>query len=217
MKRRSKVSARVVKAQRPKSAPPKRQNAPKDSSRGASRAAGEDGEIARLNRELNEAREQLTASSELLQIVSSSPGDLQPVFEAMLERAVRICDATFGNIYRWDGELLHLLAAYNTPPALAEFRRRSALRPALIRRMVETKRATHIVDVRADPEYAERRTPSTVAAVELGGGTIVSKRSDGEGKRIDRFVFPLSPGSSAFHRKADRLSHELRRPGRHCH
>jgi class 3 adenylate cyclase/putative methionine-R-sulfoxide reductase with GAF domain len=82
---------------------------------------------------------------------------------------VRICDATFGNIYRWDGELLHLLAAYNTPPALAEFRRRSALRPALIRRMVETKRATHIVDVRADPEYAERRTPSTVAAVELGG------------------------------------------------
>jgi GAF domain-containing protein len=169
MKRRSKVSARVVKAQRPKSAPPKRQNAPKDSSRGASRAAGEDGEIARLNRELNEAREQLTASSELLQIVSSSPGDLQPVFEAMLERAVRICDATFGNIYRWDGELLHLLAAYNTPPALAEFRRRSALRPALLRRMVETKRATHIVDVRADPEYAERRTPSTVAAVELGG------------------------------------------------
>ena len=139
------------------------------SSRRASHAAGEDGEIARLNRELNEAREQLTASSEVLQIVSSSPGDLQPVFEAMLERAVRICDATFGNIYRWDGELLHLLAAYNTPSALAEFRRRSALRPALIRRMVETKRATHIVDVRADPEYAERRTPSTVAAVELGG------------------------------------------------
>ena len=105
----------------------------------------------------------------MLEVISSSPGDLQPVFATMLENAVRICDATFGNIYRWDGEALHLLAAHNTPPALAEFHRRSALRPALVRRMVETKTATHVADVRTDPEYVERRTPSTVAAVELGG------------------------------------------------
>jgi two-component system, NtrC family, sensor kinase len=121
------------------------------------------------SRELTESLEQQTATSEVLQVISTSPGDLQPVFEAMLEKAVRICDATFGNIYRWDGELLHLLAAHNTPPALAEFRKRSPLRPTLIRRMVETKTATHVVDVRVDPEYVERRTPSTVAAVELGG------------------------------------------------
>ena len=87
----------------------------------------------------------------------------------MLEKAVSICDAKYGNIYRWDGEFLHLLAAHDTPPALAEFRRRSALRPSLIRRMVETKTAIHVIDVAADPEYLERRTPSTVAAVELGG------------------------------------------------
>ena len=91
-------------------------------------------------RELSESLEQQTATSEVLQVISSSPGDLEPVFRAMLEKAVRICDAKYGNIYRWDGEFLHLLAAHDTPPALAEFRRRSALRPSLIRRMVETKR-----------------------------------------------------------------------------
>jgi GAF domain-containing protein len=78
--------------------------------------------------ELTESLEQQTATSEVLRVISSSPGDLQLVFASMLENAVRICDATFGNIYRWDGEFLHLLAAHNTPPALAEFRRRSALR-----------------------------------------------------------------------------------------
>ena len=121
--------------------------------------------------DLTEALEQQTATSEVLQVISSSPGDLQPVFATMLENAVRICDAKFGNIYRWDGEFLHLLAAHNTPAALAEVRRRSAFRPSQtpIRRMVETKTPTHIVDLAVDPDYVERRTPSTVAAVELGG------------------------------------------------
>ena len=68
-------------------------------------------------RELTESLEQQTATSEVLQVISSSPGDLQPVFAAMLENAVRICDAKFGNIYRWDGDALHLVATHNTPPA----------------------------------------------------------------------------------------------------
>ena len=67
--------------------------------------------------------EQQTATSEVLQVISSSPGDLEPVFAAMLEKAVRICDAKFGNIYRWDGEAAHLVAAHNTPPAFAEYRK----------------------------------------------------------------------------------------------
>ena len=121
-------------------------------------------------RELSESLEQQTATSKVLQVISRSPGDLQPVFATMLENAVRICDAKFGNIYRWDGEFMHLLAAHDTPPALTEFRQRLARRPAaLVRRMVETKTAIHVIDVAADPEYLERRTPSFVAVVELGG------------------------------------------------
>src|SRR5208337_2804617 len=104
--------------------------------------------------DLTEALEQQTATSEVLQVISSSPGDLEPVFASMLENAVRICDATFGNIYRWDGEAIHLLAAHNTPPALAEARRHSPPRPTadyLIGRMVATKKLIHVADVAAEP------------------------------------------------------------------
>ena len=79
--------------------------------------------------DLTEALEQQTATSEVLQVISSSPGDLQPVFAAMLENAARICDANFGNIFRWDGDALHLVATHNTPPAFAEHRRRRAVSP----------------------------------------------------------------------------------------
>jgi hypothetical protein len=78
----------------------------------------------------------------VLQVISSSLGDLEPVFATMLENAVRICDAKFGNIYRWDGEDLHLLATHNTPPAFAEERRSSPhFRPGPkdpVRRMMMT-------------------------------------------------------------------------------
>ena len=84
---------------------------------------------AELTIELTQSLEQQTATSEVLQVISSSTGDLQPVFEAILEKAVRICDAKFGTINRWDGEALHLVATHNLPPALAEFRGRTPLRP----------------------------------------------------------------------------------------
>src|SRR5262249_31608726 len=87
------------------------------------------------------------------------------------EKAVRICDATFGNIYRWDGNALHLVAAHNTPPALAEARRRSPLHPAkeaLIGLMLETKTAIHL-DAATHENYLVRKDPGAVAAVELGG------------------------------------------------
>ena len=114
-------------------------------------------------RELTESLEQQTATSEVLQVISSSPGDLEPVFATMLEKAVRICDATFGNIYRWDGTALHLIATHNTPPAFAE-----ALRRSPSRRMMATKKFANIADAAASEAYAERH-PATVAAVELGG------------------------------------------------
>jgi GAF domain-containing protein len=115
--------------------------------------------------------EQQTATSEVLQVISSSPGDLEPVFTAMLENAVRICDATFGNIYRWDGNALHLVGTHNTPPAFAEARRRLPIRPDPRRplsRMLATKTTVHVPDLTAELMYAER-DPAMVLGVELGG------------------------------------------------
>ena len=130
-------------------------------------------ELRQRTTDLTESLEQQTATSEVLQVISSSPGDLQPVFATMLENAVRICDAKFGNIYRWDGDALRLVATHNTPPALAEARRRSPIRPRVSRtpsgRMLATKVAVHVADFAAEEGYTERRDPAFVAAVELGG------------------------------------------------
>ena len=122
--------------------------------------------------DLTEALEQQTATSEVLQVISSSPGDLEPVFATMLKNAVRICDATFGNIYRWDGEALHIVATHNTPTAFAEDRRRSPYRPypqSPIGRMVADKTVVHISDITAEEVYVAQHDPVAVSAVALGG------------------------------------------------
>ena len=129
-------------------------------------------ELRQRTTDLTEALEQQTATAEVLQVISSSPGDLQPVFAAMLENAVRICDAGFGNIHRWDGEAIHLVATHNTPPAFAEARRGSpnpANPKTSLGRMVTTKAVVHVVDAAKEPGYAEVRDAPSVAAVELGG------------------------------------------------
>jgi GAF domain-containing protein len=171
MKRRSKVRATAAKAQRPKSARLKRQSVPDDATRLASYAAREENEVARLNRELSEAREEQSAASEILEVISSSTGDLQPVFAMMLENAVRICDATFGNIYRFDGDALHLVATHNTPPAYAEERRRAPYRPypqSPIGRMVTDKTLAHVSDLTAEEVYIAQLDPVAVSAAALG-------------------------------------------------
>ena len=171
---RSKASGEPIKGRRRKTPEPKRRNAPKAVPRLNSSSTGDETEVARLTRELNEAREQQTATSEVLQVISSSPGDLQPVFATMLENAVRISDAKFGHIFRWDGEALHLVAAHNTPAAFAELRRRVPPRITTnldlpFGRLVATKELIHIADLAAEHSYVEQRDPGVVAAVELGG------------------------------------------------
>ena len=127
-------------------------------------------ELRQRTTDLSDSLEQQTATSEVLQVISNSPGDLEPVFAAMLEKAVRICDAKFGNVYRWDGETLKVVAMHNTPRAFAEFRRRTPYRPSsgYIGRMVATKKVVHIVDAAVGEPYTSRAS-ATVAAVELGG------------------------------------------------
>jgi GAF domain-containing protein len=129
-------------------------------------------ELRQRTSDLTEALEQQTATSEVLQVVSSSPGDLEPVFAAMLGNAARLCDAKFGNIFRWDSEALHLVATHNTPPAFAEARTRSPLRPNQanpIGYMLATQDTVHISDLSADARYTERTDPNVIMAVELGG------------------------------------------------
>jgi class 3 adenylate cyclase/GAF domain-containing protein len=129
-------------------------------------------ENTRLLNELRESLQEQTATSEVLQVISSSPGDLEPVFSAMLEKAARMCDAKFGNIYRWDGDALQLVATHNTPPAYAEHRRRSPFRADQdnsVARMITSKRVVHLLDAAANKTYATRSDPTVVAAVELGG------------------------------------------------
>ena len=171
MKRRSSVSGGPVEARRRKTAEGKLRSKPKGVDPLNSPATNQETEIARLSGQLNEALEQQTATSKVLQIISSSPGDLQPVFATMLENGVRICDATFGNVYLLEGDALKSAASLNTPAAFAEVRGRSSFRPGPknpIRRMVATKQLVHVADVAASEAYSER-DPVTVAAVELGG------------------------------------------------
>ena len=127
-------------------------------------------ELRQRTDDLSEALEQQTATSEVLSVISSSPGELEPVFETMLANAVRICEATFGNMYLRDGEVFRIAAAHNTPPPLLEHRRRVPLqRPtSAFGRMVRTKEVVHVADLLADPRYAERE-PEVVTGVELGG------------------------------------------------
>jgi transcriptional regulator with GAF, ATPase, and Fis domain len=83
-------------------------------------------ELRQRTTDLTEALEQQTATSEVLQVISSSPGDVQPVFGTMLEKAVRICDATFGNIYRWRENALHLASTHRWPTSRSNSRANSS-------------------------------------------------------------------------------------------
>ena len=167
MRLRRTMGRKPAKARPSKMAEPKRGNVSNAAHRTTPSVAELQDQVSALTRELAQAREQQTATSEVLRVISSSPGDLGPLFATMLENAVRVCDAAFGNIYRWDGDALNLAAAHNTPPAFAEARKRS---PGTITgRSATTKTVVHIADMAAEPDYVEQHDPRTVEAVELGG------------------------------------------------
>jgi signal transduction histidine kinase/CheY-like chemotaxis protein len=123
-----------------------------------------------LERRLAEALAQQTATSKVLQVISSSPGELGPVFQIMLENAVRTCDAKFGTLYLYAGDGFRAVAMHNAPPALAEARA-SVVHPrpdTSLWRAANEKRVAQIADVTTSQGYIER-DPFVVTAVALGG------------------------------------------------
>jgi GAF domain-containing protein len=157
MKRRSKAGGKTGKLRgRAASAPKRRRNAPKTALRRRSATTLET-EIARLRRDLREALEQQSSTSEVLQVISRSTFDLKPVLESLLERAVRLCDADRGLIYRQDGDVYRAAASYgHTAEWIETVVERNPIRTdrsSATGRAVLERRLVHIHDVLADPEY----------------------------------------------------------------
>src|SRR5499427_7962037 len=129
-------------------------------------------ELRQRTDDLSEALDQQTATSEVLRVISSSPGELEPVFQAMLENATRICGAKFGSMYLRKGDAFRIVAMHNAPPAFDEARRLQPLvRPGPgtgLYRVASTKQVVHIADIRAEQPYLERE-PSSVTMVERAG------------------------------------------------
>ncbi|MGA8968137.1 MAG: GAF domain-containing protein, partial [Pseudolabrys sp.] len=173
MRRRGKTGGKTAKTQRPKTL--KRRNASKA---GREPPAVDTTErIALLEHRLNETLEQQAATSEVLQVISSSPGELKPVFDALLANAVRICDAKFGTLFLTEGDAFRSVALHGAPPAFAEARRRESItrvKPGTtIGRVAATKKPAQIADIRAEPAYTS--DPERIPILELAGArTILS-------------------------------------------
>src|SRR5262249_37769288 len=127
-------------------------------------------ENARLITETREALEQQTATAEGLQVINSSPGDLAPVFDAMLEKALHLCQAAFGTLWTYDGEYMHASAIRGAPPQYAEFLRQGPHRPSPFgqQRLLSGERVDQILDIATSEGYRSG-DPLPRAVVELGG------------------------------------------------
>jgi signal transduction histidine kinase len=129
-------------------------------------------ELRQRTNDLTESLEQQTATSEVLKVISRSPGDLQPVFEAVLENASRICQAKIGNLFLHESGSFRTVALHGVTPELIQSRtRQPVLRPAPhvpLARVASTREVQHVFDMTKEPSYAER-DPAIVSIVELGG------------------------------------------------
>ena len=146
-----------MKAGRRKAKRPSRRKATAPARLPASSEARLKRQVTQLTRELKEALEQQTATSEVLRVISSSPGHLQPVFETMLASAIRICGASFGVLFRTEGDAFRAVALHGASPSFAEERRRNpVLRPnpgTGLGRVAATRQTVQIPDVQAEPAY----------------------------------------------------------------
>ncbi|MFL6817325.1 MAG: GAF domain-containing protein [Bradyrhizobium sp.] len=170
MPRRDEPAGKSTKSQSRKSVSPG--NTTKLPSARKTSATDVNQKIALLQHRLDEALEQQAATSEVLKVISSSRGDMKPVFEAILSNALRICQAKFGHLLLYDGERFSATHLHDVPPSYREFWEQHA--PILpssstgLGRLARTKQVAHIPDLKADPAYAQRE-PLRVVTVELAG------------------------------------------------
>jgi transcriptional regulator with GAF, ATPase, and Fis domain len=144
--------------------------------------------LAEALEHLSESLEQQTATSEVLRVISSSSGELEPVFQAMLANATRLCEANFGSLYLYEGDAFRIAEMHNAPPAYEKVRRRepvmdSAHRQAILGRLAKTKEIVHIADLLAVPG-TERGALVRFA----GARTLVAVPMLKEGKLIGAIV-----------------------------
>jgi hypothetical protein len=127
-------------------------------------------ELAARTAERDEALAQQVAATEVLQVINASPGDLAPVFDAMLEKALRLCDVDIGTLWIYDGKMVHAAAVRGAPPKLAEFLAKGPYRPAKPQLRVLTGAAPlmQIADITATETYRDG-DPIPRAIADLGG------------------------------------------------
>ena len=172
MRRRRATNRKPAKAQQTIKA--KRSAASKAARNRHASSSGQITEVARLIRERDEALGQLSATSEVLKVISASPGELKPVFDTILENATRLCGAQFGNLELREGDRFRIGAMHNPPTAYIEWRQRqpvihiTGLPHIPLSRIVRTKAVQHIPDLTKDEAYI-KRAPPIIALVESAG------------------------------------------------
>ena len=169
--------------------------------------------LAQAQRQLSEALERQAATDEVLRVISSSPGDLQPVFNTMLENALRICEAKFGVLFRIDDEVTYPVAMLNLPPAFDQYlRQRERRKPRAgsdLDMLCRSRQVVHTVDM--------LETSSTAPQTELGGArtqlAVPMLKDNGLVGAIIIYRQEVRP----FTDKQIELVQKLRRPGSHRH
>jgi GAF domain-containing protein len=133
-------------------------------------------DVQKRTAELTESLERQTATSELLQVISSSPGELGPVFDAMLANVTRICEAQFGILNLYDGEAFRMVAHHNVPSDYSRDRLDQVFRPhpeSGLSRLAKTKQTTHIADIRVERPYLEGNPVAVALSDRAGARTLL--------------------------------------------
>jgi class 3 adenylate cyclase len=179
MKRRSKSGGVAIKGRRRKTPEPKRRNAPKAVARSASPAAEGETEVARLTRELNEARQQQMAATDVLEAISSFAGELDVVFRTILTNATRICQAKFGVLMLREGDGFRAVAIEGAPAAYTTAMAQSQYIPPRTGSglvvLAQTKRPVQMPDLQVEPGYVGNRLTTLAGARTLLIGPMLRK------------------------------------------